>query len=90
MNNMNDPSPGRREANGAASASSKATMPSVETEGPRQTRDYCTGAKEKLQEYFEKGVRETRHMDRGIRNHLGYCSECSDFFELLIDPDCKK
>jgi hypothetical protein len=65
-------------------------MPPVKTEGLRQTRDYCTGPKKKLQECFERGVRDTKHMDRGTRNHLGYCSECSDFFELLIDPDCKK
>jgi len=65
-------------------------MPQVKTEEPRQTRDYCTGTQAKLQGYFEKGVRETKHMDPGTRNHLGYCSECSDFFDMLINPDCKK
>ena len=80
----------KHEADSAASTPPKAAMPPVETEGPRQTRDYCTGPKKKLQEYFEKGVRNTRHMDSGTRNHLGYCSECSDFFDMLIDPDCKK
>jgi maltooligosyltrehalose synthase len=90
MNNMNDPSPGKRETNDAAPALSKVAMPPVETEGLRQTRDSCTKPKEKLRAYFEKGVRETKHMDSGTRNHLGYCSECSDFFDMLIDPDSKK
>jgi len=87
---MNDSYSRRHETNSAASIPSKATMPSVKTEGPRQTRDYCTKTKKKLQTYSESGVKDTKRMDRGTRNHLGYCSACSDFFDMLTDPDCKK
>jgi len=70
-----------------AAAAPKMAMPSVEVEGPRQTRDCCPTATKKLQGYFERGEKDIQNMDGWTQIHLEHCSTCSDFFHKLIDPD---
>jgi len=49
-------------------------------------RDYCTPMQRRLQSYFERGCQENE-MDAGAREHLAHCTVCSDFFNMLRDPE---
>jgi hypothetical protein len=87
MNDMDSSYSRKHGARGVPSVPLKPVMPSVETEGLRQTRDCCPTATKKLQAYFERGEKDTQRMDRWTQIHLEHCSTCSDFFHMLIDPD---